>query len=132
MDFDLSRKVHAAVPDGLIVGTPRYMSPEHFSTGRTDCRTDIYALGLIFYEMLLHRPAVAGDDQGAIVQAILKRQVNLADLQTNESIARYAQFLRTALQKQPERRFRDGNAMSTALLECGPRDVSNAIEAEAP
>jgi HD-like signal output (HDOD) protein len=128
MDFDLSKKVHAAVADGPVVGTPRYMTPEHFTTGRTDCRTDVYALGLIFYEMLLHRPAVTGDSQGAIVQAILNGEADLADLKSNEISARYTEVLRTALQKQPERRFRDGSVMKKALLDCGGRQLVHKDE----
>jgi serine/threonine protein kinase len=90
MDFDLSRKAHAASSGGPIVGTLRYMSPEHFTTGQTDCRTDVYALGLIFYEMLAQQPAVAGDDQDAMVNSILEREVELGALQSNEIRARYA------------------------------------------
>jgi HD-like signal output (HDOD) protein len=119
MDFDLSKKVHATVVGGAIVGTPRYMSPEHFTTGLTDCRTDIYALGVIFYEMLLHRPAVAGESEESIVQAILNSEVDLGDLQSNEVSSRYSELLHTALQKQPDRRYRDVGAMQKAFLDCG-------------
>jgi len=126
MDFDLSKKVHSASPDGAIIGTLRYMSPEHFTTARTDRRTDIYALGLIFYEMLLHRPAVVGDDQEAMVHSILQGELDLTGLQSNEISARYAGFLQTALQKQPDRRFRDGATMRKALLDIGRRQLTNS------
>ena len=42
---------------GMIPGTPEYMSPEHAKGEAIDGRSDLYALGLIFYEMLVGQPA---------------------------------------------------------------------------
>ncbi|MCU0695959.1 MAG: protein kinase [Myxococcaceae bacterium] len=46
---------------GMVVGTPQYMSPEQAMGVAVDTRTDTYALGLIFYEMLTGKPTFAGD-----------------------------------------------------------------------
>jgi tetratricopeptide (TPR) repeat protein/predicted Ser/Thr protein kinase len=46
--------------DGSVSGTPRYMSPEQARGDRTDARTDLFALGLVFWECLTGRPAFAG------------------------------------------------------------------------
>ena len=53
MDFGLAAPVAAlrAEEDGSIIGSPRYMSPEQIRGGRVDARTDLYALGVMLFEL---------------------------------------------------------------------------------
>jgi zinc protease len=62
MDFGISRSFAADVTaTGAIVGTPAYMAPEQAEGRTVDHRTDIYAFGLILYEMFTGMPAFTGD-----------------------------------------------------------------------
>lgn len=70
VDFGISKMLtdSAAVtqgvtqtPSGNIFGSPPYMSPEQCTGGRTDARTDIYALACVMYEALTGEPAFSGD-----------------------------------------------------------------------
>ena len=58
---------------GIISGTPAYMSPEHVRGDDLDPRADIFALGLLLYEMATGRAAFGGRTGGAIIEAILTR-----------------------------------------------------------
>jgi len=59
-DFGLAVSAADLKGDQRIVGTPAYMAPEQFARSGVDERTDIYALGLVLYELFTGQPAVTG------------------------------------------------------------------------
>ena len=63
MDFGIARSLHTegVTTAGVIVGTPHYMSPEQVEGKEVDQRSDIYALGIILFEMLTGRLPFEGD-----------------------------------------------------------------------
>lgn len=71
VDFGVAAAVDGAdtrlTRTGLLVGTPRYMTPEQVLGKPIDERTDIYSLGVIFYEMLTGSSPYTGDDNVAVM-----------------------------------------------------------------
>ncbi|MCC6332860.1 MAG: protein kinase [Myxococcales bacterium] len=59
---------------GTVVGTPQYMSPEQAAGVAVDARSDVYALGLIFHELINGRPTFTGDTAPALMAMQLKHE----------------------------------------------------------
>ena len=74
LDFGIARVTHGhALPalDGLVAGSPHYLAPEQLEGGTVDARTDIHALGVVFYELLTGRKAYGGETLEQITGAVL-------------------------------------------------------------
>ena len=91
---------------GMILGTAAYMAPEQARGRIVDKRVDIWAFGLVLYEMLTGRAAFAGDTITDIIAAVVTREPDWTALPatTPASIRR---LLTRCLEKDPKRRLRD-------------------------
>ncbi|WP_138756633.1 Stk1 family PASTA domain-containing Ser/Thr kinase [Modestobacter altitudinis] len=69
-DFGLARAVagtgQTSHTGGVLIGTVAYLSPEQLERGRSDARSDVYAAGIMFYELLTGHPPYAGDSALAV------------------------------------------------------------------
>lgn len=74
-DFGIARassRVGLETKTGEIKGKIRYMSPEQLRSAPLDCRSDVYAMGVVLWEMLAWRSAIRGDTEGATLVAALQ------------------------------------------------------------
>jgi tetratricopeptide (TPR) repeat protein/predicted Ser/Thr protein kinase/TolB-like protein len=69
MDFGIARSLQGKgiTSEGVVIGTPEYMSPEQVEGKEADQRSDIYSLGIILYEMVTGRPPFEGDTPFSVV-----------------------------------------------------------------
>ena len=113
-DFGLLRHEMAADIDQTS-GTLRYMAPECFNGGKTDCRRDVYALGLVFYEMLTGRPIIERGTSKEQIDRILNQNPQPPSA-VNPRIAHIIDdVVLKALCKDPAQRYQDAAEMKTAL-----------------
>ncbi|MCB1582743.1 MAG: serine/threonine-protein kinase [Marinicella sp.] len=96
---------------GAVVGTPHYMSPERALGKEIDERSDLYALGVVLYEMLVGKKVFEGGDTFAISYAHVHEPV--PDLPENK--ARYQPFLNKLLAKNPDDRFQTATQLIAQL-----------------
>jgi len=121
MDFGLSRKNTHRTPTGdTVFGALAYMAPEHLRAGSLDARTDVYALGLIAYELLTGLRANAAKGRNALFRHILSGEVEPGPLLDVDGSGQLAEWIRTATQKSPEQRYADAGAMLEAFKLCAP------------
>ncbi len=94
---------------GMIVGTAGYMSPEQ-ALGRTlDGRTDLFALGVMLFEMATGRAPFQGETPAAVFDHLLNRKPPAAD-SLNPALPRsLSAVIDHALEKDPERRYRSAS-----------------------
>lgn len=111
----------AASFEDLLWGTPQYLAPELAQGHRISPATDIYALGAVLYEMLLGRPPFLGETPDAIVMQQICN-VPPSPRQQNPLLPpALEEVLLRCLEKEPTRRFQDGNALAHALTQLEER-----------
>jgi serine/threonine protein kinase len=142
LDFGLARVIEqptlvldsqapAAVPNntetGVVMGTPRYMSPEQARGQKVDARTDIFSLGVMLYEMVAGRAPFASATTSETIAAILRDEPPPLSLYVTDVPRRLEQIIGRAMRKDPAERHQsakdllgDLNSLKKELAE--PQD----------
>ena len=134
MDFgvakvmDLSSTEAKLTRTGYLVGTPQYMSPEQINGTAVDKRTDIYALGVILYEMSTGTPPFRGDTLGQMLIAHLQQILPAIDPKLrNEDVPAGIEFIiRKALAKDANERYSSVEELSADLQRLAAGDPTQA------
>ncbi len=115
-DFGIAKMVESQsglTATGMITGTPQYMAPEQAMGGTVDHRADIYALGIVSYEMLTGRVPFAADTPVAVLMKHVSDSIPVpSTMEVPEPLMR---ALLKALAKRPEDRWPSAVAFVNAL-----------------
>ncbi|MET0287156.1 MAG: protein kinase [Polyangiales bacterium] len=99
---------------GMVFGTPHYMSPEQAAGQSVDARTDIYALGVMMYEMFTGRvPFEADTFMGVLTKHMFEKPAPMFGGQSERQLGALEQITMRSLEKKPENRY----ASMKALIE---------------
>ncbi len=100
---------------GVVMGTPRYMSPEQARGEKVDARTDIFSLGVMLYEIVAGQPPFTGATTGEVIAAILRdAPPPLSDL-APDAPPELDFILRRALRKDREGRYQAASELLADL-----------------
>jgi len=100
---------------GIISGTPAYMSPEQVRGDDLDLRADIFALGLLLYEMATGRQAFSGRTGGAVIEAILTRSPPSVRTLNPQIPSELEEIVNKCLQKDRNLRYASAAAVRSDL-----------------
>lgn len=127
LDFGIAKIVHGEedagaldtlTQTGIAMGTPQYMSPENITGDPVQPHADLYAVGLLIYEMLVGEPAFAGEDpQDVMVAHIKDPPPPLPDRPEVQSFRRAVDW---SLRKQPADRIQSARKFRDILEEDAP------------
>ncbi len=115
-DFGIAKYAKAdteLTSTGTILGSPFYMSTEQAEGSEVDGRTDIYSLGVIFYEMLTGERPYLGDTAIKIIMRHLQSPIP----KLTEDLIRFQPLLEKMLAKDRERRFADAADLVDAVMD---------------
>jgi serine/threonine protein kinase len=118
-DFGVARTFHGTslTTDGQLRGKIRYVAPEQLDAGKLRPCTDVFALGLVLYELLTLRFARQGEQTPALVKEISETTaIELPD-DAAERLPGMREVIRRATQLDPAARFADASAMESELRE---------------
>ncbi len=135
LDFGLAKFLNAPRPDdvrtlagttmpGLVLGTLNYMAPEQLSGGAVDHRADLFASGVVLYEMLTARLPFPGATLGEIADRIMNHEPD-AIARYNYSVPEDVEtIVRKALQKRPDFRYQTARDYYLDLLNARRKTTS--------
>ncbi len=130
-DFGIARiEASDLTQTGAVMGSPGYMAPEQYAAREIDHRADLFAAGVVFYQLLTNtKPFVGTQEQ--IAYAVCHTQApKPSTVDPGHAWQRYDAILANALAKKPEERYQGAEAFLAAILDAHAAPVSPAVSEE--
>ena len=115
---------------GTVVGTVPYMAPEQIEGREVDARTDIFAFGVVLYEMVCGRRPFAGDSRASLMAAIVEAEPAAPSSAQPQAPASLDRVILRCLAKDPDGRWQTARDLAAELrwiAETGPGTTAPAV-----
>lgn len=126
-DFGIARLTSMDATGAGMIGTPSYMAPEQLMGGEVDARADIYAAGVVLYEMLTGRKPYKGGGIEALFGALRDSRISPPSEFVKTLSPDLDHVVLQAMSIEPDNRFHDANAMRVALAGVLPTADSTGL-----
>lgn len=119
VDFGIATAAGRPGEDGVARGTPHYMSPEQVAGDPVDGRADVYALGVVLYELATGKRPIGGDSAAAVMANQIRQAPAPLSSLAPELPTALAGVITRALAKEPEARWSSARELGDALRRAG-------------
>ena len=115
---------------GVVMGSPGYMAPEQYTAGTVDRRADLFAAGVVMYQLLTGTHAFSGTTEQVAYKICHERPPPPSEADPGRGWERYDAVIARALAKQPAERFATADAFLAAILKAFAAPVSPTVSEE--
>lgn len=115
IDWGLAVVGHEPIEGGVLAGTPSYMAPEQATGTSVDARSDVWALGVMLYQLLVGQLPFEGAGPTQILDAVRTSPIPRVKEREPQAPAALRAVVDKALERDPGRRYPDAGAMADAL-----------------
>ena len=116
MDFALSKTSASEMTQaGLVAGTPSYMSPEQIQGTQIDVRSDIFSMGVTFYEFLAYKRVFEGETIPSVLLKVIQSEPEPLTKALPTVPPQIAEAVHRCLAKKPEDRFQNVRELRTSI-----------------
>ncbi len=127
-DFGIARITDSSrTKTGMVLGTPSYMSPEQLSGKKVDGRSDLFSLGVMFYQMITGKLPFQGDSMATLMYKIANEaHTEVTTLRPDLAKQRpcVSEIINRALVKDPSKRYQTGAEMARDIQRCAKQTQS--------
>ncbi len=116
MDFGIAARV-SATPDGLVVGSPGFMSPEAARGDAPSAAMDVFSAGMLMGQLLTGLPLLRERDARRAIERIQQEDITLPDMPATPIDDRLRTIVQRAIARDPAQRWADAAAMRDALTQ---------------
>src|SRR5688500_17960261 len=115
LDFGIARLLGIASNTAVMIGTPGYMAPEQITGEPVDHRSDLFSIGVVFYELLAYAEPFPGDTLPMITHRIVHEEPTPLEQLAPDLGGDIIAIVRQAMRKRSAERFKDAEALRIAI-----------------